>query len=87
MKRIALLAIALTFITAVILWFRERWRREAFPASDAPALLNPARRLIQSPARVVQATGITAGNIVLELGPGPGTSPPKSRPPSAPRDA
>jgi SAM-dependent methyltransferase len=75
MKRIGLLsAIAFAAFAAWLaaLWLRERRRHGAFPSSDAAALLNPARRLVQSPAAVVAAAAIRPGDVVLELGPGPG---------------
>jgi ubiquinone/menaquinone biosynthesis C-methylase UbiE len=68
----ALGAITAAAACAMVLWLRERRRHAAFPAADAPALLNPARRFIQSPGGVVRAFGIKTGDIVLELGPGPG---------------
>jgi ubiquinone/menaquinone biosynthesis C-methylase UbiE len=47
-------------------------RGKVFPASKARSLLNPARRLVQSPRRVVDALGAAADASVLELGCGPG---------------
>jgi len=35
-------------------------------------LLNPARRLMQHPARTVHSFGLNPGDVVLEVGPGPG---------------
>jgi SAM-dependent methyltransferase len=69
---IVVFVLAAGIAAAVCAWLRERWRREAFPAANAPALLNPARRLIQSPQKVVRAFGLKPGDVVLELGPGPG---------------
>ena len=69
---VVLIAIGATATAAAVLWFRERWRREAYSAEAAQSLLHPARRLIQSPARVVQAFGLRQGDTVVELGPGPG---------------
>jgi ubiquinone/menaquinone biosynthesis C-methylase UbiE len=43
-----------------------------YPAEHARALLNPARRLIQSPRRVVGIASIADGTKLLELGCGPG---------------
>jgi len=51
---------------------RERRAKTVFPAKDAPALLNPLRRLLQDPRAVVEAAAIRPGERVLELGPGPG---------------
>lgn len=47
-------------------------RGKVFPASKARSLLNPARRLVQSPGRVVKALRVAPGARVLELGCGPG---------------
>lgn len=47
-------------------------RGRVFPASRAKSLVNPLRRLLQSPARTVAATGVRAGSTVLEVGSGPG---------------
>ena len=47
-------------------------RGKVFPASKARSLLNPARRLMQSPGRVVDALGVAADAKVLEIGCGPG---------------
>lgn len=47
-------------------------RGEVFPASKARSLLNPARRLVQSPRRTVVAIGLEPHACVLELGCGPG---------------
>ena len=47
-------------------------RGKVFPASKARSLLNPARRLVQSPGRVVDALGVAADARVLEVGCGPG---------------
>jgi ubiquinone/menaquinone biosynthesis C-methylase UbiE len=47
-------------------------RGKVFPASKARSLLNPARRLVQSPRRVVDALGAAADAKVLEIGCGPG---------------
>ena len=47
-------------------------RGKVFPAYKAKSLLNPARRLVQSPGRTVAAMGLTADARVLEVGSGPG---------------
>ena len=47
-------------------------RGKVFPASHARSLLNPARRLVQSPRRTVAAVGLGPDARVLELGSGPG---------------
>lgn len=57
---------------AVRAWFSERNNTSVFPASDANALLNPARGLIQSAAGTVRAFGLKPGDTALEIGPGPG---------------
>jgi ubiquinone/menaquinone biosynthesis C-methylase UbiE len=71
-RRILLLALLAAVALGARAWFRERANRAAFPASEAPILLNPARRLIQHPTRTVRAFGLKPGDTVLELGPGPG---------------
>jgi ubiquinone/menaquinone biosynthesis C-methylase UbiE len=47
-------------------------RGKVFPASKAASLLNPARRLVQSPTRLAARLGVVADARVLELGCGPG---------------
>jgi ubiquinone/menaquinone biosynthesis C-methylase UbiE len=47
-------------------------RGKVFPADRAKSLLNPLRRLVQSPARTVAAMGLAADARVLEVGSGPG---------------
>jgi len=47
-------------------------RGKVFPADRAQSLLNPARRLVQSPRRTVAAIGLSADDRVLEVGSGPG---------------
>ncbi len=66
-----LAAVAATGGLAAV-WMRERRAKTVFPASQAGALLNPARRLIQRPEQMVAAFGVTHGDRVLEIGPGPG---------------
>ena len=71
-RKLFLVAIIAAIALGARAWFRERANRAAFPASEAPILLNPARRLIQHPTRTVRAFGLEPGDTVLELGPGPG---------------
>jgi ubiquinone/menaquinone biosynthesis C-methylase UbiE len=47
-------------------------RGKVFPAAHARSLLNPARRVVQSPRRTVAAIRVTTDARVLELGCGPG---------------
>ncbi len=47
-------------------------RGKVFPASKAASLLNPARRVVQSPTRLAARLGVSADSRVLELGCGPG---------------
>jgi ubiquinone/menaquinone biosynthesis C-methylase UbiE len=47
-------------------------RGKVFPASDAKSLLNPLRRLVQSPSRTVAAMQTSPSDHVLEVGSGPG---------------
>jgi ubiquinone/menaquinone biosynthesis C-methylase UbiE len=47
-------------------------RGKVFPASKAGSLLNPARRLVQSPTRLAARIGVGPNARVLELGCGPG---------------
>jgi len=47
-------------------------RGNVFPADHARSLLNPARRLVQSPTRTVAAMDLAEDARVLELGCGPG---------------
>jgi ubiquinone/menaquinone biosynthesis C-methylase UbiE len=47
-------------------------RGKVFPADQARSLLNPLRRLVQSPARTVAAMGLAPDARVLEVGSGPG---------------
>lgn len=43
-----------------------------YPAAKAKALLNPLRRLVQPPGRIVGRLGLAPDSRVLEIGPGPG---------------
>ena len=65
-------AVATVALAFVLLWLRERRARTVFPASQAASLMNPLRRYIQPPDRMVAEFGIAGGDTVLELGPGPG---------------
>ncbi len=47
-------------------------RGKVFPASSAASLVNPMRRLVQSPRRTAAASGARAGDRVLEVGCGAG---------------
>jgi ubiquinone/menaquinone biosynthesis C-methylase UbiE len=47
-------------------------RGKIFPAKRAGSLLNPLRRLIQSPTRTVQRMALARTDNVLEIGCGPG---------------
>jgi ubiquinone/menaquinone biosynthesis C-methylase UbiE len=47
-------------------------RGKVFPADRARSLLNPGRRLLQSPRRTVAAMGLAPDDTVLEVGSGPG---------------
>jgi ubiquinone/menaquinone biosynthesis C-methylase UbiE len=47
-------------------------RGKVFPAARARSLVNPLRRLVQSPTRTVAAMALPADGLVLELGSGPG---------------
>jgi ubiquinone/menaquinone biosynthesis C-methylase UbiE len=47
-------------------------RGMVFPAKRADSLLNPLRRLIQSPTRTVERMGLARTDKVLEIGCGPG---------------
>jgi uncharacterized protein len=47
-------------------------RGKVYPAKNARQLLNPIRRLIQSPGRVVGALALQPTDSVLEIGCGPG---------------
>ena len=47
-------------------------RAKVYPASKARQLLNPGRRLVQPPRRVVRQIGLEPSTLVLEVGPGSG---------------
>jgi ubiquinone/menaquinone biosynthesis C-methylase UbiE len=47
-------------------------RGKVFPATKARSLLNPARRVVQSPRRLVDALDVAPDARVLEIGCGPG---------------
>jgi ubiquinone/menaquinone biosynthesis C-methylase UbiE len=47
-------------------------RGKVFPAARASSLLNPLRRLIQSPTRTVERMALARTDTVLEIGCGPG---------------
>lgn len=47
-------------------------RGQVFPAREAKSLLNPLRRVVQSPRRTVRVMELVTDAVVLELGPGPG---------------
>ena len=75
MRRLALVIGLLAvgcLVVAVRAWLSERNHRSVFPASDARALLNPARGFIQSAEGTVRAFGLKPGDTALEIGPGPG---------------
>jgi SAM-dependent methyltransferase len=78
MRRLAVVCSALAGLLAVGIaagaaaWIRERRSKTVFPANQAEALLNPLRRWIQPPARVIEQCGVSLGERVLELGAGPG---------------
>jgi ubiquinone/menaquinone biosynthesis C-methylase UbiE len=47
-------------------------RGKVFPASSAKSLLNPLRRMVQSPRRTVAAMRLPSSGRVVEVGAGPG---------------
>jgi ubiquinone/menaquinone biosynthesis C-methylase UbiE len=59
-------------VRGVLAWRAERKARNVFPAKEAGALLNPLRSLIMPAGKTVRRYGISQGETVLELGPGPG---------------
>ena len=56
----------------VLAWFAERRRREVYPASQAAALLNPLRERLMPVEKTLDRFGVSSGQTVLEVGPGPG---------------
>lgn len=65
--------VAAIAVVAIVGWVRERYGRGGpIPPSQAQMLLNPLRRLTQTPEDAMQAFGVSEGDTVLELGPGPG---------------
>ena len=56
----------------VAAWMAERRRKTVFAAEEAPMLLNPLRRFIMPVGRTLDRFGVSAGQVVLEVGPGPG---------------
>jgi len=59
-------------VRGVLAWFAERRRREIFPARDAAALLNPLRQWLMPADGTLDRFGVSSGQTVLEVGPGPG---------------
>jgi SAM-dependent methyltransferase len=56
-----------------VAWLRERYGRGGpIPVSQAGTLLNPLRRLVMPARETLDFIGVSAGQTVLELGPGPG---------------
>jgi ubiquinone/menaquinone biosynthesis C-methylase UbiE len=54
-------------------WLRERYGRGGpIPVSQAGMLLARGRRWLHAPAAMLETFGVTPGDTVLELGPGPG---------------
>jgi len=74
--RIAVIVVAglaaLGAVRAAWAWLIERRKREVFPASQAQLLLNPLRQRIMPVAKTLERFGLAPGQIVLEVGPGPG---------------
>jgi SAM-dependent methyltransferase len=68
----ALLAGAYLAGRGVSAWMRERRAKTVFSADDAPALLNPLRNVIMPVGRTLDRFGVSPGQVVLEVGPGPG---------------
>jgi SAM-dependent methyltransferase len=75
-RRVALAVLALAAVFGVgrlvSAWVTERRRKTVFAARDAEMLLNPLRALAMPVGRTLQRFGMSAGQVVLELGPGPG---------------
>ena len=75
-SRIALVVLALAAVFGggrlVSAWLAERRRKTVFAATDAQFLLNPLRALVMPVGRTLERFGVSAGRVVLELGPGPG---------------
>jgi ubiquinone/menaquinone biosynthesis C-methylase UbiE len=76
LKRIVLLSVAMASgylaVKGALAYVAERRRRQVFPAKDAAALLNPLRSIIMPAGKAVRRYGLSEGETVLELGPGPG---------------
>jgi ubiquinone/menaquinone biosynthesis C-methylase UbiE len=75
MRRVAVLApLALLIALAgfITVWFSERRKREVLPASQAQLLLNPLRGLVMPVGKTLDRFGLSEGQTILELGPGPG---------------
>lgn len=74
--RVALIAVGLAslylMVKGALAWKAERRARTVFSAKDAGALLNPLRSIIMPAGKTVRRYGVSAGETVLELGPGPG---------------
>ena len=68
----AVIAAGLLAARAAAAWMRERRRKAVFAAEEAPMLLNPLRRFIMPVGRTLDRFGVSAGQVVLEVGPGPG---------------
>lgn len=53
-------------------WRRERQQQNVLPASEASTLLNPLRGVVMPVGRTLDRFGVAGGEVVLEVGPGPG---------------